>query len=217
MLYSFHTVNIRGQEFVFRDVAGSHTVPVVTDEMNGPDYGLEKITLTPNDTVLDVGANVGMFSIYMRKTFGCKVIAFEPVKQNFENFKANLILNGLTEDDIELHNCAITDKDGDIVTIKHCVDNMGGSSAYIESDVIEECPTESLRKYITPDCKYLKLDCEGAEFVIIPDILDLLNTFQYIGIEYHEYTNHLEKIYELHNTVLDNYENDLFFVDYHFR
>jgi len=188
------TRTISGMELSFEDVAQSGTVPYVFGELESDYYGLEKVELSPNDTVLDVGGNVGMFSIYVKKKFGCKVIAFEPVPMNFEQFKKNMVLNGLSPDDIELHNVAITDVEGGEINIGTPLYNTGGSSMFHQTDTMSTCKTETLGKYITNECKYLKIDCEGGEYAIIPNILEQINQFSYIGIEYHTFNNEQDPI-----------------------
>lgn len=194
-----HSDYVCGIMLHFEDLKTSATVPYVFNELKGNFYGLEHLDLTPEDTVIDVGANVGMFSIYVKKKFGCKVISFEPVPENFERLKSNILLNGLSLDDFELHNVAITDEEGGVVRISTPLHCTGSSSQFLDYPHYSECPTETLDKYITEDCTYLKLDCEGGEYAIIPAILDKINQFKYIGIEFHRLhkTHDPEALYSL--------------------
>lgn len=203
---------VNGIELSIRDISGSGTVPCVFVELKGNFYGLETIDIKEDDVILDIGANIGMFSIYVKKKFNCKVIAFEPVKENIENFKHNIIQNGLKLEDIEIHDCAITDVEGGELKISLMAHNSGGSSTFLIGENSQTCRTETLEKYITPKCKYLKIDCEGGEYAIIPTILDKLNQFKYIGIEYHKYLWNHDAI-ELHNTILSNFRGQLFYSD----
>jgi FkbM family methyltransferase len=200
---------VNGISLNFIDLVNSGTPSCVFTELQRDDYGLEQINLSPEDTVIDIGANIGMFSIYIKKKFGCKVIAFEPVSVNFEHFKKNIELNGLSINDFELHNVAITSKENDIIQIGTPPYNSGGSSIFHKCDIISNCKTERLHKYITKDCKYLKIDTEGGEFEIIPDILDVLNNFKYIGIEYHTFMNNHNPL-ELHNLIVSNFKGQIF-------
>lgn len=54
-------------------------------------------TLRETDVLWDVGANVGLYSIYAAKFMRCKVIAFEPESQNFALLVANVALNQVGE------------------------------------------------------------------------------------------------------------------------
>ncbi|MGE3314027.1 MAG: FkbM family methyltransferase [Planctomycetaceae bacterium] len=51
----------------------------------------------PSDVLIDVGANVGMYSIWAAATRGTRVFAFEPEAQNFALLNRNIQLNGLGE------------------------------------------------------------------------------------------------------------------------
>ena len=50
-----------------------------------------------DDVLVDIGANVGMYSIWAAKTRGVRVFAFEPESQNYALLCKNIVLNGLSE------------------------------------------------------------------------------------------------------------------------
>src|SRR5215472_15515658 len=52
------------------------------------------ISISPGDTVLDVGANIGVFTLFAAK-HGAQVYAFEPVPPTFEVLQHNLRLHRL--------------------------------------------------------------------------------------------------------------------------
>lgn len=59
-----------------------------------------------HDTIfLDIGANIGFFSIIAEKKFGAQVFAFEPSPREFKRFKKNLISNDCKR--IVSYNCAL--------------------------------------------------------------------------------------------------------------
>ena len=49
----------------------------------------------PDDVFVDVGANVGMYTVWAAKTRGVKVFAFEPEAQNYSLLNRNIMLNEL--------------------------------------------------------------------------------------------------------------------------
>lgn len=201
---------VEGIDLKFIDFSTSGTPSCVFTELQRDDYGLNQIQLNPEDIVLDVGANIGMFSIFVKKKFNCKIIAFEPVPINFEHFKQNIILNELSLSDFELHQTAITSIDGGKINIGTPYHNSGGSSVFHTcSELISSCNTETLNKYITKDCKYLKIDCEGGEYEIIPSIIASLNQFSYLGIEYHSFNNQHSPL-SLHNIIKKSFNGRLF-------
>lgn len=50
-----------------------------------------------DDVMVDIGANVGMYTIWAAKTRGVKVFAFEPESQNYAQLNRNIVLNDLGE------------------------------------------------------------------------------------------------------------------------
>lgn len=211
--YRIFSGEINGIKLDFLDLVTSGTPACVFTELQRDDYGLEKIQILPEDTVIDVGANIGMFSIYVKKKFGCKVISFEPVSINFENFKKNILINGFSLNDFELHNTAISSKEGDTIKIGTPPYNSGGSSIYHLCDIISDCKTETLNKYIdkNKNCAYLKIDTEGSEYDIIPSILHELNNFKYLGIEYHTLGG--RDPIALHSLIKENFKGSIFCQD----
>lgn len=53
--------------------------------------------LAAGEVLIDVGANVGMYTIWAAKTRGARVFAFEPEAQNYALLNRNIALNGLGE------------------------------------------------------------------------------------------------------------------------
>ena len=51
----------------------------------------------PHEILVDIGANVGMYTIWAAKTRGMRVFAFEPESQNYALLYKNIVLNGLSE------------------------------------------------------------------------------------------------------------------------
>ena len=47
------------------------------------------------DVLVDVGANVGMYTVWAAKTRGVRVFAFEPESQNFALLNRNIVLNDI--------------------------------------------------------------------------------------------------------------------------
>ncbi|GBF75723.1 hypothetical protein PA598K_04151 [Paenibacillus sp. 598K] len=70
-------------------------------------YFRHGIALEDNSTVLDVGANIGMFTLFVNsKSAGCRVYAFEPLPPTYEILKLNTsALPGVT-----IVNCGLSDE-----------------------------------------------------------------------------------------------------------
>jgi len=72
----------------------------------GQSYALQALC-RPGDTVLDVGANVGGFTVPLAERVGPRgeVHAFEPFRKVYQHLNANVALNGLTN--VYTHNVAL--------------------------------------------------------------------------------------------------------------
>ena len=53
--------------------------------------------ITPGSVLLDVGANVGMYTVFAAVISGARVFAFEPESQNYALLCKNIVTNGITE------------------------------------------------------------------------------------------------------------------------
>lgn len=118
--------------------------------------------LRPDDLLLDVGANVGIYGLLSAKSTGCKVIACEPAPDTFRTLTDNVRLNRL-DDRIDLHNVAVGDTDGTLTLsvgqhgLNHVV--QGGGTTVLQhrlDDIIDDR---------TP--RALKLDVEGYEMHVL--------------------------------------------------
>jgi amino acid adenylation domain-containing protein/FkbM family methyltransferase len=68
------------------------------------------ISLEPGDCVFDVGANIGLFTLFVyHHVRNASVYSFEPIPSNFEKLRNNVALYGL---DANLFNCGLSDREG---------------------------------------------------------------------------------------------------------
>lgn len=61
---------------------------------------------TPSDVLVDIGANVGMFSVLAAGISGCRVVAIEPFSVNVADLEHNVAANGLQDRVTVLHAAA---------------------------------------------------------------------------------------------------------------
>jgi FkbM family methyltransferase len=131
--------------------------------------------LREGDFYVDIGANVGYFSLLASQCVGStgKVIAVEADPETFKDLIGNLELNNIRN--VEARNVAATET-ACKVRIERVRNNSGANSiALAEHDgVVEGAP---LRDIIGGDVKrvrFIKIDIEGSEKPVLNEILDLL-------------------------------------------
>jgi FkbM family methyltransferase len=149
-------------------------------------YRLDRVDLKPGDVVLDIGAHVGIISIYLAKRFpGVRVFAIEPQIENYKRLVRNVAANGTN---VKTIHAAITG-DGRAVTMPMDVNtNSGGHSIYEAGfyGLIQSFTwPELLRQFAIARPALIKMDCEGAEYEILEDQTDLLAGVRYFVGEFH--------------------------------
>lgn len=150
------------------------------------DYG----NVSDNSTIIDVGTNIGTYTIYAASTAkGTKVYSFEPMPNTFSVLKENIALNHL-EKNIKPFNLAIASKKGKRKL--YLIAASPFNSMYSEKkgkDYVEvNCITlkDAFDKNKIKSCDILKMDCEGAEYEIFYSASkETLERIKEIRMEYH--------------------------------
>ncbi|AWI10177.1 FkbM family methyltransferase [Ereboglobus luteus] len=150
---------------------------------------------------LDIGANVGISSLYLAsKSNVRKVYAFEPLGPTFEFFKENLSLNAGLRDKINPYNFGLGDRKQHM-QVKFNLDQAMSVSSKSTFDgcfseyTLENIMIEDARTALVPIIEshfgkeriFLKVDCEGAEYDIIPHLAGcgVLSKIDVVVIEFH--------------------------------
>jgi FkbM family methyltransferase len=167
-------IKIRGGYKIFaRNIFGPDWV-VIYEMLCRDDYELKKIIInSKKPVILDVGANIGAFTILAVKLFGrARIFDFEPDKENFKILNKNIILNNF-EDRVIISDLALDKESGEKTFYIHKKEyahsllprdaNDQAGSVKIKSTTIEEI----FKKYNFDKIDLLKLDIEGLEYEII--------------------------------------------------
>ncbi len=137
-----------------------------------PELAYLERALSPGNTFVDVGANLGIYTLVASRIVGPsgRVIAFEPSAQSFSQLKANITLNGLTN--VQVYPAAVSDKIGQAF-LYHGSDpaqNSLGRDPRLEPKG-EEVVTQSLDSAISQASvgrvHVIKMDVEGAEELVL--------------------------------------------------
>lgn len=152
-----------------RKIVGASSLAMLLEIVSDDSYGLRTLDSTEINSVVDVGANVGVFSIAAVSRFpNAKVFAFEPSTCNFNNLKTNI--EGLP---ICIFNSAVGGADG-----QSSLKIDGDPTSFYLSDentdcidgkyeVVEVKSLKSILELVGGQIDLLKLDCEGAEYEIL--------------------------------------------------
>jgi FkbM family methyltransferase len=127
--------------------------------------------LRRGDTVIDVGANIGWYTILASRAVGDDglVIAFEPDPTNFELLKRNVESNGCRN--VRLEQKALSNKPGSVTLFLH-ESNKGMHSllSFKESEGSIDVEAVSLYDYLSANTRridFVKIDVEGAEAFVL--------------------------------------------------
>jgi len=151
------------------------------------EYKIENFQISKNDTVIDIGAHIGLFSLLVYQRSGCdKIFSYEPIRDNFDLLISNLELNHITS--IHPFNLAVSKKSTKLNLFLN--DDQSAHSIFSNNSTAVTVESTSLQKIFDDNdilsCKLLKLDCEGAEYDIIDSLpIEYFNKIENIVIEYH--------------------------------
>ncbi len=146
-----------------------------------------KFILQPGDVFLDVGANVGLFSLIASGSVGAngRVHAFEPVGKTFGRLVDNVNLNQMQN--VACHRLALSDKGGEaVMTIaKDGYDAWNSlGKPYMGSALDSETvPTLTLDQFVEEHSlfnkiKAIKIDVEGWEAYVLAGGVKTLSSSQ---------------------------------------
>jgi len=168
-------------------------IPVLAEIFENREYA-DYFPFYQKACILDIGAHYGYFSLFASLNAGpeSKILAFEPFPDNFDILTRNITDCGLKN--IESFNCALNDCEGRAKI-------YGGQS--VNNSLVEdfgmidkeqkavEVDTKTLEQVLRENkldkIDFLKMDCEGSEYVILENtpalVFDKIIT---ISMEFHD-------------------------------
>lgn len=152
-------------------------------------YGFDDIPFQDGDAVLDIGAHVGVVSIYLAKRHpGITVYAFEPVPDNYRHLLRNIQANGV-ENVVPVPQ-AVTADGRELGLVYVSGVNSGGASICARRGRHIAVASTTLQNifsvYGIRQCRLLKIDCEGCEYEIFERAdPEILSRIEYVRGEVH--------------------------------
>ena len=148
--------------------------------------------VNPGDVVVDIGANIGTFSVYAAKVCGAsRVLSFEPFPDNYGMLRKNVEQNQLHM--ITHVNQAVAGSRGPRTLTLDSLD--AGSHSIVKGVVsassgrsiqIDCCTLEDIfQRFSLTKIDYLKIDCEGSEYEILENATPRLQQISRISMETH--------------------------------
>jgi FkbM family methyltransferase len=190
---------------------------------------LFRTLLAFGDCVLDIGANIGYFTLLSSRLVGKtgQVHAFEPSSRVMQRLKKNIEINALNN--VILHEVAISDRCGNVEFYVASRENLGLSSmrnlgpASAEKTEVRSFSLDSLLVSL-PKVKLVKIDVEGAEFLVLKGmkalierdkpyiILEVTNTFleemhSNVAMVHKVLKEHQYVVYKLNNGRIEEFSS----------
>jgi len=158
------------------------------------EYINSNFDIKKDDIVVDIGANIGSFSVLAaKKASDGAIFAYEPNKENYHMLLKNKVLNNAYN--LFPFNLAIAASKG---TMEFFIDksNTAGHSIYAtDSGTMIKVKSDTLKSIFRTNglkrINYLKIDAEGAEYdILLNTSSDVLRKIDKIVLEYHDYLEH---------------------------
>lgn len=179
-------------EAVLDHLPGDHLVSVLPDgerirlsaryrhiSWNPDEYRAFRAAVRPGTTVLDVGANVGAYTLVFATWVGehGRVFAFEPAPDSCEGLRAHVALNGF-EDRVTIVEAAVSGSAG---RAPFAIHPSGGASSLALGSVANATQISVPTDTIDGVCKaygllpaVIKIDVEGAELDVLKGARNVL-------------------------------------------
>ena len=176
------------------DCDSGHSMPYLDDCL----YQRDNCFIKKGDIVLDLGANIGIFSRFASDVGAGKIYSFEPIVENFEL----LMLN--RPENCEPHRIAVSNEDNGSISMAYHPGSPGGSSFVHkvgqEQNVMTMTVDTLINNGIIEQPDFIKMDIEGAEVVAFEGISDdVLRKTRCLAMEMHANVLTEEQVLSIYN------------------
>ena len=153
------------------------------NEYESDDAGLLYKVINNGDTIFDIGANIGWYSIGLAKRNPLSAIhSFEPLPATFASLRKNVGLNGLNN--ISINNFGFSNEIKTLQFYTSPYTSVSNSAENISGDneaILTECIVKTLDSYSFDrniQVDLIKCDVEGAELFVYEGGLKTINQYK---------------------------------------
>jgi len=160
-----------------------------------PIHPILKKIIHHGDTVIDIGANIGIFTLFFRKLVGDEgmIYSFEPNPTAFSILNKNINENNLTN--VKIENKAVADKNGKVsftisssITASRITENHKDGIS-VDCVSLDEYFTENKMKKIN----FIKIDTEGYDLIVLKGMTKIMQLHSELKIMVEYNTGLLQK------------------------
>ena len=148
------------------------------------------IKLDNPKTIIDIGANIGTFSVLIAQKYPrSKIYSYEPAKETFKLLKYNLKLNSTFN--VTANKLGVSKKSGSAIFYTYPASGLSSLSNKRKGAVREKVKLTTLGEIFKTEnlrsLDLIKMDTEGAEYEILMNAPDnVLFKVKNIVLEYHD-------------------------------
>jgi FkbM family methyltransferase len=176
-----------------RDCITRHIYRLGSHEPAIARYLIDHVRLGAQDIALDVGANLGWYSVLLNRLSvpGARIFAFEPDPESYRLLNKNLHANDAAR--VTAFNLALGDSPG-IATLHRYRHSNNGRHTLLAggntSGGVVDVPVNTLESFWTTNelgdrpIRFLKIDVEGFEYFVLRGAGELLNRCACVLLEY---------------------------------
>lgn len=158
--------------------------------------------LRKEDLFMDIGANVGVYTILAAGVAGAQAVAVEPIPSTFEKLKRNIVANDIT-DRVSLHNLGVSHYQGELnfTTDFGAMNHVVAPHEWDASVVVPVQSADNILAGAVP--QLIKIDVEGWEPAVLRGMKNTLadTRLKVIIMETNAFHNRERSIDDLYRTM----------------